>query len=1647
MTHVHYSSGTLADGTTTKTYNFGFTAAAGAPLVLAIHAAATATTPSGWTLNTSNVSSTGAYIFTKVATGGETSVTWTQNGPRAAAVAVWEFAPTSTFGYYASFFTGGTTSQTADLYGSGTFIQIRLPFQSSNTPFNMTWTGSGTKVADVNSYTPIDNATAAICAYQIDYSASGTYNLQASLAATNTMNIQIVDNVTTSTCTTLAQYSGTPATTHTITFTTPSTAGSDVILFGLSGATVTLPTNWVSDHSSIITDHNFVWRLPGASNTGISSVTLTLNASAQLAAVVIQDYVSERGYKEMTTGDASTSSGGSLFTTGLHTTTANHVLYSVLWNSNIVSSNYGSPVATALDKGYTIMGQKVINPTSTSLGHLIVVGQKPIGWFVAAGVIGTFSPVIQGTISSNSAKPGMVGYVRRTVGTDTTAPTVTSRTPAPSALGVSVSTTVNVGFSESVTGVSITMNQAGTNVPGTVTGTGATRVFTPSSTLSFSTVYTVVVSGATDLSSNVQVGSSTWSFTTSTSSGYAFGSTIAEEISLPGTSSSFMAIGGAGDLANQGFARQMSTNAGSTVQFSVSGDCQEIDIFRVGGYDTGWRKVGQIVNTPTTQPAAATITSSNGATTCEAWSVTASWTIPVEAWSGLHVALVRNASLSNGSWIPFVVRNDSRTADVVVKTSDTTWGMAYNHYGTQSGVLGGACLYGIGGIGDITQRSHAVTLDRPVITRQGIEQTYWTNAESALWRFLDKQGISWKLISSGDLDEGLTKTTGAKVLVSSGHDEYWSDGMRDNAEAFRDAGGHLIFMSGNEVFWRIRFTTDRRTIWCYKDTMAGPGAHVAGTPLDPVTWTGTWKDTRWGGRKPENTITGTDFRMNGVINFDAVVSATTYGSSPFWRGTTVAGGASLTIPKVIGFEADRVAPVKAGTESKQLVGTTVNINGRYADNNGQDYGGNGDLPWGIMLQKYGDSIVAGFGTCQWSWALDADHARESTTPVVQAQQATLNLLADMGALPTTPTSGLSTPTPVAWSTYGLTDNASSTIVLGNAEAAYAGTGLVTKIYRGNVLVWTKPAPVAQTKLIANYAATTAATSYVISFASATDPAKALLAIGHAGAQITMPSGWTETRLSLASTHLAIWRLSAVDHTTPLTSITVGLSAARKLAMVIVEDDMFDSGQTLLTSPRLSDTTWTTGARSATANGGLVFYTFSADDNSLTPEVSSYDQGFNALADTGDMTGAINNEATRIYVASKSSINLSDQAVIMTLNSPGITAADTNFSGLLTWNRTEIIDTSLSLFSGTPSISHDAADSTPLTTGTEFYVNAPTNLIKVRYIQPTNGNSDQRVARLYTVDSDIAGTVVAGPFTLPTPTNGQWCEYTLPTPYTLVPYQRYRIGIYHPHGIYPYYPGGHYFDSSGPGTTTTTIGGVLVRPNAASVAGNDQGSFANDVHFPDSSFNAGNYYSDVVVEPITPTLIAEDTFDRANATGASAVGNGWTPELSSLINISSNSLQWQPGGGSGYQRVSTTFPSDPAITGNIIVEADLTAAALNAGYTGVLCRYNYLDNTGVRVLFVSPTSITVGNAVGYNVSDISLTTPTFPAGWASDALNTLRVELIGSRINVYGKTTTVPGGQLITTGTIAQNAGIADGGVGFCGEANGKLFGAIRVYQI
>ena len=109
---------------------------------------------------------------------------------------------------------------------------------------------------------------------------------------------------------------------------------------------------------------------------------------------------------------------------------------------------------------------------------------------------------------------------------DTTAPTVTARTPSNNATGVRRAANITATFSEPVSGVSrttvILRNASGNTVSALVSYNATTRVVTidPDSTLSSSTQYTVTLTGGAsairDTAGNA-LGAVPWTFRTGTS--------------------------------------------------------------------------------------------------------------------------------------------------------------------------------------------------------------------------------------------------------------------------------------------------------------------------------------------------------------------------------------------------------------------------------------------------------------------------------------------------------------------------------------------------------------------------------------------------------------------------------------------------------------------------------------------------------------------------------------------------------------------------------------------------------------------------------------------------------------------------------------------------------------------------------------------------------------------------------------------------------------------------------------------------------------------------------------------------------------------------------------------------------------------------
>ncbi len=124
-------------------------------------------------------------------------------------------------------------------------------------------------------------------------------------------------------------------------------------------------------------------------------------------------------------------------------------------------------------------------------------------------------------------------------------------------------------------------------------------------------------------------------------------------------------MNGIGDSTIQGFATSMSVNAGQTESFKIDTPAKSyhIDILRVGYYQgDGARKVvsGMLptATLPQSQPACLNDSAPTGLIDCGNWAVSASWTVPSTAVSGLYLAhLVRN---DTGGEQPHPVRRPKR---------------------------------------------------------------------------------------------------------------------------------------------------------------------------------------------------------------------------------------------------------------------------------------------------------------------------------------------------------------------------------------------------------------------------------------------------------------------------------------------------------------------------------------------------------------------------------------------------------------------------------------------------------------------------------------------------------------------------------------------------------------------------------------------------------------------------------------------------------------------------------------------------------------------------------------------------------------------------------------------------------------------------
>lgn len=499
---------------------------------------------------------------------------------------------------------------------------------------------------------------------------------------------------------------------------------------------------------------------------------------------------------------------------------------------------------------------------------------------------------------------------------------------------------------------------------------------------------------------------------------------IQAENCRPGDASSVWDVGNP-DGALEGFASEFSVNKGDALPFKIRSTtvtAYAIEIYRLGWYGgAGARRVAALYPGGLQAQPACAFDSATSLVDCAGWSLSATWNVPSTAVSGVYVARLQRLDAAGANQVFFVVRDDASAADVLFQTSDTTW-QAYNAWGGSDFYTGPAPA----------GRAYKISYNRPFLPRIGL-----FFQEIPLIRWLESNAYDVTYHAGADSDRYPTHLLAHKAFLSVGHDEYWSGAQRSAVEAARDAGVSLLFLSGNEAFWKTRWEGSYRTLVSYKYS---PFLE----PQFPPTWTGQWRDSRGGKNggdagKPESLLTGQSYVVDPNRN-DALTVSQLDGRSRLWRNTAAAAlapGGSLSIPELIGYEWDeapdgtfRPAGLASLSSSTIFVDAKFQLDGSYAP-------GWATHNLGLYRAQSG-ALVFGAGTMQWSWGLDSAHnGGTPAAPSAIIRQATVNMLADAGVQPGALQAGLVPATP---STDVLPPVSS---VLASTDAVYAAGTLAT----------------------------------------------------------------------------------------------------------------------------------------------------------------------------------------------------------------------------------------------------------------------------------------------------------------------------------------------------------------------------------------------------------------------------------------------------------------------------------------------------------------------------------------------------------------------------------------------------------------------------
>ena len=338
----------------------------------------------------------------------------------------------------------------------------------------------------------------------------------------------------------------------------------------------------------------------------------------------------------------------------------------------------------------------------------------------------------------------------------------------------------------------------------------------------------------------------------------------------------------------EGYTDQLSYALGETVKVHLSSSAPVVtyEIERLGPQSL---KVAEIEQTEVKGYPIPKRASSRG---CR-WPVAFTLQIP-EIWQSGYYQITFSVSGKPQSSAFFVVRpkEPGKNTRILLQLATNTYN-AYTNWG-------GYSLYAYNGRHKVQGRR--VSFNRPL-------NSQFTRWELPFVQWAESNGYVLDYCVNSDLEFHPELLKHYKLVLSVGHDEYWSAPMRDNLEKFIAGGGNVAFFSGNTCCWQVRSEEDGRALACWKQSFGD----------DPDYWSGNHKllTSLWShylvGR-PENSLTGVGFLWGGYHRshgqfMDGSGTYTVHRPDHWlFAGTGAkrgdAFGAKLPQYKVVGYECD-----------------------------------------------------------------------------------------------------------------------------------------------------------------------------------------------------------------------------------------------------------------------------------------------------------------------------------------------------------------------------------------------------------------------------------------------------------------------------------------------------------------------------------------------------------------------------------------------------------------------------------------------------------------------------------------------------------------------------------------------------------------------